>query len=65
MGQYDVVLVEHRYQTLHGSRRVRLPRLKVFPKDAPGVLNGTNEHVLVRIRGPGPMYSPRMRLVSP
>ena len=44
---HDIVLVEYRYQTLHGSRRVRLPRLNVFPKDTPGVLDSAQERLLV------------------
>jgi hypothetical protein len=43
----DVVPVEHRKQTFHGSLRVSRSRLHVFPKDAPGVLNGTQKRLLV------------------
>jgi hypothetical protein len=35
--------------TFHGSRRVALSRLNVFPKDAPGVLNGAPDCLLVGI----------------
>jgi hypothetical protein len=38
---HDIVLVEYRYQTLHGSRLVRLARLNVFPKDTLGVARRT------------------------
>src|SRR5260221_14295637 len=46
---HDIVLVEYRYQTLHGSGRVGLPRLNVFPKDAPGVLDSAQDRLLVGI----------------
>jgi hypothetical protein len=45
----DVILVEYRSQTFHGSRRVALSPLNVFPEDAPGVLDGAQERLLVGI----------------
>jgi hypothetical protein len=45
----NVVPVEHREQTVHCSRRVTLAGLNVFPQDAPSILNGTNQRVLVGV----------------
>ncbi|SHG50774.1 hypothetical protein SAMN05443248_1784 [Bradyrhizobium erythrophlei] len=46
-GMHNLVPVEHREQTVHCSRRVTRAQLNVFPQDAPGVLNGANDRVLV------------------
>jgi hypothetical protein len=43
----DVAPVEHRKQMLHGSRRVPLSRLTVFPKDAPGVFEGAQKRLRI------------------
>src|SRR5258705_2116236 len=40
-------LIEHSQQTLHGSRRVARSRFNVFPQDAPSVLYGANERILI------------------
>src|SRR4030088_3401574 len=45
----DVVPVEYGQQAFHGSRCVTLSPLLVFPKDAPGVLDGAQDSLLVGI----------------
>ena len=45
----ELGLVEHGQQTFYGSLRVTGSRLNVFPQDAPSVLNGAQERVLVGI----------------
>ena len=42
---YNVAPIEHGKQTFHRSLRVPA----VFPQDAPGVLNGANDGILVGI----------------
>ena len=44
-----VAPIEDSQQPLHRSRRISRPRLDVFSQDPPGVLKGTNEHVLVGV----------------
>jgi len=46
---HDVVPIEYCQQALHGSRRVARSRLNVLPEDAPGVLYGAHERILVGI----------------
>src|SRR6266403_3918248 len=43
----DVAPIEHGKQTFHRSLRVPA----VFPQDAPGVLNGANDGIVVEING--------------
>src|SRR5258706_12322078 len=45
----DFGLIEYGYQTLHRSRRVPRSRLYIFPENAPGVLNGPYQNLLVGI----------------
>ncbi len=45
----DFGLIEYGQQTFHGSLRVAWSRFNVFPQDAPSVLNGAQERVLVGI----------------
>jgi hypothetical protein len=42
---HDVIPVEYGQEVLHGLRRVELA--PILPKDAPGVLNGTQQRLLV------------------
>ena len=44
-----VAPVEYSQQAIHRPRRISRPWLDVFSQDPPGVLKGTNEHVLVRV----------------
>jgi hypothetical protein len=44
-GVHDVAPIEHGKQTFHRSRRVPA----IFPQDAPSVLNGANDGILVGI----------------
>src|SRR5947207_12820423 len=44
-GVHNVAPIEHGKQTFHRSLRVPA----VFPQDAPGVLNGANDRILVGI----------------
>ena len=53
----DVVPVEYGEQPLHRSRRVPRPRLNVFPQNAPSVLYGADERILVGIIHNGPHTS--------
>ena len=48
-GVHNVVPIEHGKQTFNRSRRVSRARLNVFPQDAPSVLNGMNDRILVWI----------------
>lgn len=45
----DVVPIEYRRQPLHRPPGVPRPRLNVFPQNAPSVLNGANERILIGI----------------
>jgi hypothetical protein len=45
----DVVPIEYGLQTFHRSRRVPRSRLDIFPENAPGVLNGPYQNLLVGI----------------
>jgi hypothetical protein len=44
---YHVVPIEHSQQAFHRPRRVALSRLNIFAKDAPSVLKGTHERIMV------------------
>jgi hypothetical protein len=43
----DVVPIEYRQQPLHRPRGVTRSQLNVFAQDAPSVLNGANERILI------------------
>jgi hypothetical protein len=48
-GMHDVVPVEYGQETFYRSGSVARPGLNVFPKDAPGVLDGAQDSLLVWI----------------
>jgi hypothetical protein len=48
-GVHDVVPVEHGQETFHRSGSVTRSWLSVFAQDAPSVLNGANDRILVGI----------------
>ena len=45
-GMHDVLPVEYGQETFYRSGSVARPGLNVFPKDAPGVLDGAQEQSL-------------------
>jgi hypothetical protein len=46
---HDVVPVEYGQETFYRSGSVARPGLNVFPQDAPSVLNGAHQRILVGI----------------
>ena len=46
-GVHDVVPVEYGQEMFHRSGSVARPGINIFPQDAPGILNSTNDRVLV------------------
>ena len=44
----NLVSIENGYQPVHRARSVALAECNVFPKDAPGILDGRQYDVLIR-----------------
>jgi uncharacterized protein YjlB len=62
---HDVIPVEYGEEVSHRFRRVALARFDVLPKDAPGVLNGTQQRLLVRgIDGQRNSIEPRFKAIA-